>query len=137
MTVTRENTSAQTKEAGKINFTKTLKSLLELLELEEEDDYGVLRPTDYAFKMAINLLVEAYEMMGDRFPKIAHNSTDELGGIRIGWARENSARELSLFCPSTPDKQAYIYHQINDDSAVEYEVSASNLVSWLEWFKGE
>jgi hypothetical protein len=36
------------------NFTQTLKSLLELLDLEEEDEYGTLKPTDYAFKTTID-----------------------------------------------------------------------------------
>ena len=133
MTVTRENTSAQTKEAGKINFTKTLKSLLELLELEEEDDYGVLRPTDYAFKTTMSLLLEAYEMMGDRFPK-GSSCTDEEGGITIDWTSQDAGRAIVLFCPSSLEKSTRIYRDNNDEYGSDNEVSVSKLVSWLEWF---
>ena len=35
-------------------ITITLKRLVELLETEDEDAYGILTPSDYAFKTIIN-----------------------------------------------------------------------------------
>lgn len=117
-------------------FAITLKRLVELLDLEEEDDYGILRPTSYAFTTAMRLVIEAYELMGDSFPR-GSACTDEEGGIRLTWAHFNPELDLILVCPCSPDRQAYIFYQPSEENTVEYEVSASRLVDWLHWFNGE
>ena len=71
--------------APKVNIsqlTNMMKNLLDLLDLDTEDEYGILRPNDYAFKMAMNLIIDTYTMMGDEFPQ-GSSSTDDQGGIRI------------------------------------------------------
>jgi hypothetical protein len=115
------------------NFTSTVKSLLELLELPEEDDYGTLRPTDHAFKRAIELLLNAYESLGERFPR-GFASTDEEGGIRINWRERQKDCRLCLFCPANPEGKAYIYHQSGEEYASEESISEDILMGWLEWF---
>ena len=117
------------------NFTQTLKSLLELLDLEEEDEYGTLKPTDYAFKTTINLLLEAYEHLGEKFPK-GTASTDDEGGIRLNWKNRTQDSRVCLFCPANPAETAYIYHQKNDEYASDEKVSGTALVYWLDWFEG-
>jgi len=87
-------------------FTITLKRIVELLESEEKDDYGILKPSEYAFKTAMNLVVETYEMMGSSFPK-ASASTDHEGGIILAWKNRELERQVRLFCPFSPEKQAY------------------------------
>lgn len=114
-------------------ITITLKRIVELLESEDEDDYGILKPSDYAFKTVMNLVLEAHSLMGNDFSR-ASASTDHEGGISLDWTRQETERKVSLFCPFSPDKRAYIYHQISDEYAVDYEVSASNLAKWLQWF---
>ena len=114
-------------------ITITLKRILELLEAEDEDDYGILKPTDYAFKNVLNLVSKAYYLMGSSFPK-ASASTDEEGGIILNWKSLDPERDVILFCTSSPDKPAYVYHDYQNEHAVEYDVSASNLVHWLQWF---
>ncbi len=113
-------------------ITITLKRLLALLESEDEDDYGMLKPSNYAFKTVLNLVSEVYSLMGSSFPR-ASVSTDEEGGIRLTWIQLEPEREVRLMCPFSPDKQAYIYHETNDEYAVESDVSASTLVRWLQW----
>lgn len=117
-------------------ITITLKRLVALLESEDEDDYGILKPTDYAFKTVLNLVSEAYSVMGSNFPK-ASASTDEEGGIRLTWSQMEPEREIRLICPSSPEQPAYIYHETSDDYAVEYDVSVPTLVSWLQWLNRE
>lgn len=133
MTLAKDIQTETNSQGSASNFTTTLKRILELLDLEAEDDYGILKPTDYAFKMAMNLVVEAYEIMGNSFP-LGSESTDEKGGIRIAWQKRNRDCNVRLFCPSSAGEKAYIYHNKGDESAVEYDVSASNLFQWLEWF---
>jgi len=50
-----------------------------------------LRPTEYAFRTAMKLVVEAYDILGDNFPK-ASTSTDDLGTIAILNHLHNSCR---------------------------------------------
>lgn len=113
----------------------TLKRLVELLDLEEEDDYGILRPTPYAFTTAMKLVFEAYELMGESFPP-AWPCTDDEGGIILTWKNRKPDRDLILFTPFSRDRQAYIFYDPSEKKAVEYEVSASKLVYWLQWLNG-
>ena len=101
---------------------------MDLLEEEETDDYGILRPTQLAFKSAMRFVVEAYERLGDRFPKA---STDADRGIRLTWSRLAPDCEVRLVCPATGDQASYLYHELQDDYAVEREVTVLNLVQWL------
>ncbi len=117
-------------------ITITLKRILELLEGEDEDDYGIIKPTDYAFKTVLNLVSEAYNLMGSSFPR-ASASTDDEGGISLDWISLETEREVSLFCPFSPDKKAYIYHDKSDEYAVDYDVYAANLAHWLQWLNNE
>ncbi|ELS00116.1 hypothetical protein [Gloeocapsa sp. PCC 73106] len=116
------------------NFTQTMKSLLELLELKEEDEYGTLKPTEYAFKTIIHLLLEAYEHLGEKFPK-GTASTDDEGGIRLNWKNRTKDSRVCLFCPANSQETAYIYHQTNDEYASDEEVSGTVLVYWLDQFE--
>ncbi|NER34285.1 MAG: hypothetical protein F6J93_09665 [Oscillatoria sp. SIO1A7] len=116
------------------NFTTTLKWIMELLELEEEDDYGILKPTEYAFQTAMQLVVEAYEFLGNRFPRSSNSSTDEAGGIILTWKNYDKTGKVMLFCPASSEEAAFIYHKTPQQSAaaVDKEVSSSKLAYWLE-----
>jgi hypothetical protein len=113
-------------------ITVTLKRLLALLEEDDTDEYGVLQPSQAAFKLAMGFIIEAYDVMGDRFPK-ASASTDEQGGIRLTWSKLEPECEVRLICPAHTDQQAYLYHDLGNDYAVEREVTVSILLQWLEW----
>ena len=126
-------TVAQTTRPSSSPITVTLKRLVALLEEDETDEYGVLQPSQSAFKLAIRFVLEAYDAMGDRFPK-ASASTDEQGSIRLTWSKLESDCEVRLICPAHHDQLAYLYHELGNDYAVEREVTVSVLLSWLEWF---
>ncbi len=113
-------------------ITVTLKRLVALLEEDDTDEYGVLQPSQAAFKLAMGFIIEAYDVMGDRFPK-ASASTDEQGGIRLTWSKLEPECEVRLICPAHTDQQAYLYHELGNDYAVEREVTVSILLQWLEW----
>ena len=82
MTVAKEQTTNSTSNSGLSNFRITIERLIELLDLEEEDEYGILRPTEYAFRTAIKLVVEVYDRMGNSFPKCS-SGTDDRGSITL------------------------------------------------------
>jgi hypothetical protein len=124
-------TVAQTAKPSSSNIAVTLKQLIALLEEDETDEYEILQPSQLAFKLAMRFIVEAYEAMGDRFPR-ASASTDEKGGIRLTWSKLEPECEVRLVCPADAE-QVYLYHELGDTYAVEQSVTASNLVQLLEW----
>lgn len=107
--------------------------LVALLQEEDEDDYGISKPTSYAFSTAWKVVLDASEFMGNSFPK-ASASTDDEGGIRLTWTRLKPEVEVRLVCPSRPDKQMYLYHELAEKYGVVDDVSALTLASWLQWF---
>jgi hypothetical protein len=110
----------------------TLNRLVALLEADETDEYGVLQPTQSAFRRTMQLVIEAYDNLGDRFQK-ASVSTDEEGGIRVTWSKVEADCEVRLVCPAQVEQAVYIYHELGADYAVEREVTGTVLVQWLEW----
>jgi hypothetical protein len=125
-------TIAQSVRPASNSIAITLKRLVALLLREDEtDEYGVLQPSQAAFKMAMNFVVEVYDVMGDQFPK-ASAGTDEQGGIRLTWSKLDSDGEVRLVCPAQVDQTAHIYHELGDEYAVERNVSVACLVQLLE-----
>ena len=133
MTIPKEQTTGSISNSGLSNFRITIERLIELLDLEEEDEYGILRPTEYAFRTAMKLVVEAYDVLGDNFPKCS-TGTDYQGSIRLAWQNRDSGCRVRLFCPHNPDRKAYIYHQKSEEYGSEDITSAATLTHWLEWF---
>ncbi|MEG4997263.1 hypothetical protein [Microcoleus sp. B4-D4] len=133
MTVAKEQITNSNSNSGLSNFRITVERLIELLDLEEEDEYGVLRPTEYAFRTAMKLVVEAYDSMGNSFPKCS-TGTDDQGSIRLAWENINADRRVRLFCPHNANEKAYTYHQKSEEYGSEDITSAATLVYWLEWF---
>jgi len=125
-------TVAQSARPYSNNIKIILKRILALLDEDETDEYGILQPSQSAFKLAMGLLLEAYEAMGDDFPK-ASASTDEQGSIRVTWSNPLPECEVRLVCPARADEQVYLYHELGDTYAVEKNVTAPILVQWLKW----
>ncbi|MEY3866516.1 MAG: hypothetical protein RLZZ338_407, partial [Cyanobacteriota bacterium] len=69
MTVVTTPKTDTNQNNGLLNYRITAQRILELLDLEEEDEYGILRPTAYAIKTAMKLVIDSYDIMGDSFPK--------------------------------------------------------------------
>jgi len=110
----------------------TQKRLIELLKEEYDDEYGILKPTPYAFNKAWNLIMAASLLMKNSFPK-ASVSTDSEGGIRLRWQKLIPEREVRLYCPSEPGKKIYIYHEAGDEYDAVYDISGETLAHWLNW----
>ena len=114
ITVAQEQITDSSSNSGLLNFRITVERLIELLDLEEEDEYGILRPTEYAFRTAMKFVVEAYDSMGNSFPKCS-TGTDDRGSIRLAWQNINGDRRVRLFCPHSSDEKAYISHQNSEE----------------------
>ena len=107
--------------------------LIELLQEEDEDEYGVLKPTTHAFNTAWELVSGASELLKKSFPK-ASASTDDKGGVRLTWTRLEPEREIRLVCPSDKSKKTYLYHESSDKHGIIEDVKALTLAGWLQWF---
>ena len=81
----------------------------------------------------MKLVIEAYDSMGNSFPKCS-TGTDDQGSIRLAWQNRNADCRIRLFCPSNAEGKAYIYHQKNHEYKSEDIISASTLIHGLEWF---
>jgi hypothetical protein len=132
MTVAKEQITDSGSNSGLFNFRITVERLIQLLDLEEEDEYGILRPTEYAFRTAMKFVVEAYDSMGNSFPKCS-TGTDDQGSIRLAWQNINGDRRVRLFCPHSCDEKAYIYHMSGEYGSKDI-TSGVILVDRLKWF---
>lgn len=111
----------------------TIERINELLEDEEEDEYGeVIIPTEYAIQTAIELVSEAARLIPKRFFK-AWVSTEDRGGVRLDWSKPELEKEVRLVIPATSNNKIYLYHETIHEYGVEYNVSAKTLSHWLSW----
>lgn len=104
--------------------------LVALLEEDEEDEEGRLRPTDFAFGRAWHLIIEMSRHLSAPLPT-GQPAVDGEGGIGIRWSR--GSRQVRLQIPARSGGPEYIYHQHGQQHAVEAEVSPVNLAGWLCW----
>ena len=107
--------------------------LIELLQEEEEDEYGLLKPTTYAFDTAWRLVSDASRFLETSFPK-ASASTDDRGGVRLTWTRLEPEIEVRLICPSESNQKTYLYHEKGEKHGIIDDVTGLTLASWLQWF---
>ena len=136
MTLAKEQTTGSISNYIGSGFSITLKRLGELYEGEDdEDEYGILKPSEFAFKTALDLVVAAHSVMGNSFPK-ASACTDHQGGVSITWTSVTTACKVRLFCPFIDDDEQLvrIYYRKNDEHGSEKVISATTLVDRLQWF---
>lgn len=89
--------------------------LTELRQAPEEDEYGTLRATRFAYEAACELLTDTAIVLaikdGRQIP-YGCASTDAEGGVRIEWIRDN--RSVHLVIPADGEKPAYIYYEAGE-----------------------
>jgi hypothetical protein len=104
--------------------------------LEEDDDYGVLRPTNFALKNSISLVRKVAKKLGESFSK-ASVSTDEEGGIRLTWSNQNADDEVRLICAAKEGEATYVYYQFGKKYGVRKNVTTTFLSSCLKRLNDE
>lgn len=124
----------QLADAGIRHLSPIVSQLVELWNEPEEDEYGRLRPTQGAFDRSVCLLVDAAIEAHRQERRIPSGcvSTDSEGGVRIEWVHPTASVHLAV--PASRDKEAYIYHEIDDEYATE-DVTPERLAYWLRWIK--
>ncbi|MGI0085428.1 MAG: hypothetical protein ACREBQ_10135 [Nitrososphaerales archaeon] len=107
----------------------TISRLVDLLEDNGEDDYGMLGPTQFAFRSVFKLIRDAQKQTALRVS--GSPVVDSLGGIRITWNR--SDREIRLVCPASRTEQVYIYQQSELRNQAIHGVTPDVLADKLSW----
>jgi len=108
----------------------TITRLVDLLDQPEEDDHGVLSPTQHSFKTAYRILDDAEKQR--RTSVRGSVSTDSEGGVRVTWS--NLGRVVKLVCPPTADRDVYLYRQAGDTEGVVFRSpTPQNLSDHLHW----
>lgn len=119
------------------HLSSILGQLLELRSGAEQDEYGVLRPTDHAFSRVFSLLVDTAIVTAQRGSSVPYGcaSTDSQGGVRIEWFGAKCS--VHLVIPASPQEKSYIYHEIGDDYGTTEAVTAESLGDWLRAFESK
>jgi hypothetical protein len=105
-----------------LNLIKTIEDIDNLKYREEVE----LLPTEYARGMAIALIGQAARSSLNYFYR-PWLSGDDLGGVRVVWKRANFDAQVRLVVPPNTNTQIYIFSQIKEECAIEYNVSGEIL----------
>lgn len=111
-------------------YVTTLDRIKDLTTDEDLDE----RPTDYAYKRALEVLRGAARELTLDFPR-ASPSVGPNRGLRITWSWDR--KEVRLVCGGSENNKSYIYAESGAQNAIEYVVDGSRLADKLRWLTGE
>ena len=114
---------------GATDIGAIFKQIIALINGEESDDEGRLRPTQYALDRMALLLLSACKVFPIKFPA-ARVAPDLDGGLRIEWRSEKGV--VRLVVPPADTQREYIYVRINGESLTEFSLSGEVLSFWLQ-----
>jgi hypothetical protein len=130
-----ENTYTASNPRASSAFSKLPISLIRLFALldeteSQEDDYGRVGPTQFAFRTACLMVAGAISLLDEDLP--CAPVVDSEGGIRITWNRYH--KQIKLICPATKESPVYIYQASPTGNSVrDRNVNASVLAERLSW----
>lgn len=131
----RETASASEGIGRREGLQVTLSRLRELWNEPESDDYGVARPTSFAYDTAKWLLQQAAEVMESPFPR-GSAAVDYEGGITVSWIKPD--RQLHLLIPASGQKQCSVYFYTAQSQSLQSlppgPEAARTLGHWLDRF---
>lgn len=117
------------------NLQLVLSRIAQLLNEPETDDFGIARPSDFAYETAVNLLNAAAPRMKSTFPR-GTAVVDHEGGIQLSWM--GTDRQLHLIIRAHPTSRHLLFYYFPSGHRVrglEAGPSAAEvLASWLDSF---
>ena len=105
-----------------------LSDVRDLLKENDEDEYGILKPTYDALSPVLSLITELLFVPDIQWP-FGCVSTDSEGGIRIEWV--STKGEIRLVIPSSKNKNTYIYYEFEGNYGVDEQINPAKLIWWL------
>jgi hypothetical protein len=111
----------------------TIKQIIAIMNGDEEDEDGKLRPTQHALVQVSRLLMDACNAFlltkgAAHFPR-ASVSPDLDGGLRIEWYMAKGV--VRLVVPPKQSALPYLFHRIDSDANTDFAVSGSSIAAWL------
>ena len=116
------------------DFNLVVERLSSLTREAEDEESGIVPPTDYALATTLKLLRATQPLVRGKFPRAAV-STGDLGGISVYWLKPG--RSVQLTIPADEPGTHYLYHREGANSELEEGVTASSLARRLSWFASE
>ena len=108
------------------DYVISLERIEALRHESDEDD----RPTDYSYRMSLDLLKEVATDLKTEFSR-AIAAVGPGRGLRVTWSL--GTRQVRLICGGSPSNKTYIYIESNSEHNVDYQVTGSRLATYLRW----
>ncbi len=116
------------------DFNLVIERVTSLVQEAEDEESGIVPPTEYALATTLKMLRAAYPLVEGRFPRAAV-STDDVGGISVYWMKPG--RSVQLTVPADEHGPNYLYYREGTNSELDKDVTASSLTRRLSWFASE
>jgi hypothetical protein len=106
-----------------------LRQINDLAFQGEGDEFGLLRPSIFAFRACNSLILD---LISDGYPPAPSDiGVDRNGDIRITWTSKD--REAELVFPSEQSLSHYLYYSSPDSYGTEMRVTKAGALKWINW----
>ncbi|HEY3836896.1 MAG TPA: hypothetical protein VGL72_10010 [Bryobacteraceae bacterium] len=106
--------------AALASFTGLEREIRQLLDLEEDDEFGPVRPTADSVEVARKTLFQLAQA-GIEIPPVRDAGTDHDGGLRLAW--ERGPKFLELVVPRSEPAGAYFYYSEGEHYSLERDLT--------------
>jgi hypothetical protein len=116
--------------AALAGFSGVEQEIRQLLESEEADEFGPVRPTDNSVELARKTLFQLVQA-GFEVPPVRDAGTDHDGALRLEW--QNGPRFLELVVPRENHAAAYLYYSQGDQYNLQRDLTFNALRERFNW----
>lgn len=115
--------------AALASFTGMEREIRRLLDLEEDDEFGPVRPTAESVEVARKTLFQLAQA-GFEIPRVRDAGTDHDGGLRLAW--ERGPKFLELVVPRG-EHAAYFYYSQGEHYSLEHDLTPGAVCERFSW----
>ncbi len=116
--------------AALASFSNVEREMQQLLEFEEADEFGPVRPTDDSVNLARKTLFYLVQA-GFEVPPVRDAGTDHDGALRLAW--EHGPKFLELVVPRDHHAAAYFYYSQGDDYNLQRDLTSGAVCERFNW----
>ena len=116
--------------AALAGFSGIEREIRQLLQSEEADEFGPVRPTDDSVKFARKTLFQLVQA-GFEIPPLRDAGTDHDGDLRLEW--EHGPRFLELVVPRENHTAAYFYYSQGDHYGLQRDLTSGAVCERFNW----
>jgi hypothetical protein len=116
--------------AALAGFSGVEREIRQLLNLEEIDEFGPVRPTANSVELAKKIIFQLVQA-GLEVPPLQDAGTDHDGTLRLAW--ENGPRFLELVVPRENHAAAYLYYSQGDQYNLQRDLTFNAVCERFNW----